>query len=80
MDDIKMLRQWALFSACGAFLGLLIAYLLEVLWFILRWLLLGYGDSGPEWIATVNVIIFWLSLLMCIFVAQVYFYKSIKKQ
>lgn len=68
-----------LFLLGGITAGIIISVILLFIWTMLRWQVLGYGDSGPDWISTVNTWIQVISIGMGI-VASQWLYHRIKNK
>jgi len=64
----------------GLVLGCISGFVLNLIWFLFRFLLLGYGDRGPEWIITVNRSIWVFSISMGLIGSQVYHHFRKRKQ
>ena len=73
-------QSWAIHTFVSVFIGGAAGFLLLWLWFFCRWIFLGYGDSGPAWISTVNDIVFWGGVLLAIAGGQILFVKNLRKQ
>lgn len=67
------LKRWGIYTLVGALLGCLLGYLLSWIWFFFRLVFLGYGDSGPSWIISVNHIVFMFGLVVGIIGGQILF-------
>ncbi len=63
----------------GLILGWVVGGALGVVWFIFNSILLGYGDSGPEWVNTVTTWIQIISVLSCLIASQLLYHYSQKK-
>jgi hypothetical protein len=64
----------------GLLLGGLLGLVLNIFWFIFTLTVLGYGDSGPEWLIAVNNWIFIISMAICLIGSQVVHYYVSKKE
>lgn len=67
------MKQWLICTLTGAVVGFILGYALLWGWFFLRLILLGYRDSGPPWIITVNDIVFYGGLVTGIIAGQLFF-------
>jgi len=70
------LVQWGVYSFVSIISGFVAGYALGWIWFFFRLFILGYGDSGPAWINTINRIVFALGVVGCIILGQVLFFKQ----
>ena len=73
-------QSWLLHTLVSVFIGGAAGFLLLWLWFFFRWIFLGYGDSGPAWISTVNDIVFWGGIGLTIAGGQIFFVMNLRKQ
>jgi ABC-type multidrug transport system permease subunit len=64
----------------GLVLGIVLGVLLNYIWFFFGLIVLGYGDSGPEWLTTVNRFIYVFSLAICLLGSQVFYHYVYKKK
>jgi formate/nitrite transporter FocA (FNT family) len=79
--EISVLKKWARYSIGSMIVGIFVGYAFGWIWFFFRLIILGYGDSGPEWIITVNKAVFLLGFFSCIIYGQMLFLKrSIPKK
>ena len=67
------MKHWLIYTFTGAVVGFILGYVLLWGWFFLRVIMLGYRDSGPPWIITVNDIVFYGGLLAGIIGGQLLF-------
>jgi len=75
-----MIRRWFIYTSISAIVGFILGYALLWVWFWFSLLILGYGDSGPSWVNTVNDVVFWGGLAISILGGQLLFFsKSLKK-
>ncbi len=70
---MNKVKRWFVYTLSGVILGFILGYLLLWGWFFFRLMVLGYGDSGPSWINTVNDIVFWAGLAIGIIGGQLLF-------
>ena len=75
---MSTLKKWLIYFFVSLLAGLAIGYALLWAWFFFTLLILGYGDSGPSWINTVNDIVFWGGLVLSIIVGQIIFLKKLR--
>jgi hypothetical protein len=76
----KRIKRRGILLLWSLVIGLTLGFVLNVIWFIFRLTVLGYGDSGPQWIIGVNNWIFIISMAICLIGSQiVYYYVSKKK-
>jgi hypothetical protein len=76
---VRRLNQWLIVSFTSVILGLILGYSLGWIWFFFRLFFLGYGDSGPGWINTVNNLIFMAGILAGIVGGQILFFQKIRE-
>jgi hypothetical protein len=50
------------------------------LWYLFRLIILGYGDSGPQWINTVNDIMLYGGSIAGFIGCQVIYFTKLKKK
>jgi hypothetical protein len=74
-----MLRKWIILLFLGFVLGGLLGYVLNVIWYIFGLVVLGYGDSGPVWLTTIQHILYVFSIIFGVFVSQVYYFTCRRK-
>jgi len=56
---IRNIMKWISYSLASIFFGCFFGFCLAIGWFFFRWIILGYGDSGPSWSNTVmNICIY----------------------
>ena len=72
-------QSWISHTLVSVLIGGAAGFLLLWLWFFCRWFFLGYGDSGPAWISTVNDIVFWGGVALAIVGGQILFAMNLKK-
>ncbi len=77
---IKHLQKWMLYFLTSAIIGGIVGFLLLCIWFLFSWIFLGYGDSGPSWINTVNEVFFWGAVCLAIIFGQILFVKNNRKE
>ncbi len=65
--------------AIGLLLGWVTGYVVGFLWYFFKLIVLGYGDSGPQWINNVYDVIWAVSILSGIVVSQWYYSYAHKK-
>jgi hypothetical protein len=70
------LLEWGIYSFLSIIIGLFAGYALGWVWFSFRLFILGYGDSGPAWINTINRVIFAIGVIGCVIFGQVIFFKK----
>lgn len=70
---IKHLKKWFLFLLLSVLVGGGVGFFLLWSWFLFRWIFLGYGDSGPQWIDIVNTLVFWGGFALSIVGGQILF-------
>lgn len=76
----KGIKKRFVFLFWGLVIGGVLGLVLNIIWFIFTLTVLGYGDSGPQWIIAVNNWIFIISMAICLIGSQiVYYYVSKKK-
>lgn len=73
-------KKWIICFTISCLLGGLLGYILLWIWFFFRWFFLGYGDSGPSWIITVNDSLFVGGLIIGILGGQILFIIDWKKK
>ena len=70
---MKKLKRWGSYTLVGGLFGCLLGYVLGWIWFFFRLFFLGYGDSGPSWIISVNDFILILGVVIGIIGGQILF-------
>jgi len=70
---------WLTYSLTSVLLGSVLGYFLGWIWFLSGLFLLGYGDSGPEWVNTVNKCVLLAGLLAGIAGGQILFFQRHKQ-
>ena len=55
-----------LFLLLGVVTSIVVSFALVFVWIVVKGYILGYGDSGPDWINTVTQWIKILSVVFCI--------------
>ncbi len=60
-------------------LGCVLAFILGFVWFFFKLIILGYGDSGPQWINTVYTYIEIISIFSGAIASQWYYHYAHKK-
>jgi len=71
-----MIRRWFIYTFVSAIVGFILGYALLWVWFWFRVIILGYGDSGPSWVDTVNDVVFWGGLGISILGGQLLFFSK----
>lgn len=74
------MKRWSVYTLASIILGFILGYILLWGWFFFRLMVLGYGDSGPSWINTVNDIVFWGGLVIGIMGGQLLFVLKGKRK
>jgi len=67
------MKQWLTYTVTSVVCGFILGYVLLWVWFFVRLVFLGYADSGPSWIITVNDIVFYAGLLIGVVGGQLLF-------
>lgn len=67
------MKKWLTYTVASVVFGFILGYVLLWGWFFIRLVFLGYGDSGPSWIITVNDIVFYGGLVTGIVGGQLLF-------
>ncbi len=67
-----------LLLAIGLAAGLILGLVLNI-WFFFRLTILGYGDSGPQWIIAVNNWLWMISVLFSLVASQWYYHYAHKR-
>lgn len=67
------MKKWLTYTATSVVFGFILGYVLLWVWFFIGWVFLGYGDSGPSWIITVNDIVLYGGLVTGIVGGQLLF-------
>jgi hypothetical protein len=75
----KKIKRRGMLLLWGLVIGLILGFVLNVIWFSFRLAVLGYGDSGPEWIIAVNNWIFIISIAICLIGSQIVHHYVSKK-
>lgn len=70
---MKMIAKWIYFSFIGTLVGFLLSIVLSIGWFLFSWIVLGYGDSGPEWVNILSYAVIILSFVVGFALGQVWF-------
>jgi hypothetical protein len=76
---MKLIKNWFLYTLLGAFAGFLIGFFLVMMWSFFELVILGYGDSGPSWINTVNDYCFWGGFVLGIVGGQIFYYLDVRR-
>ena len=71
---INTIKKWLGYTLLGFGMGFLIGFILIWLWSFFRILFLGYGDSGPAWINTINDIVFYGGIIIGVSGGQLLFF------
>lgn len=77
---MNKMKRWSVYTLASIILGFILGYILLWGWFFFRLMVLGYGDSGPSWINTVNDIVFWGGLVIGIMGGQLLFVLKGKRK
>ena len=80
MSIWKELPSRLLFLIFGLGLGLLLAFVLGFIWLVITGIVLGYGDSGPDWFNTVTYWIKIISITVCLVLSQLIFNYMKKRE
>lgn len=60
-----------------------LSFSFALIWMVIKGVILGYGDSGPDWVNTVTKWIQMVSVVICVVLSQVLFHyvnrKSVEK-
>jgi hypothetical protein len=72
----KNLYKWAIYSVAWLIAGIAFSYGILLIWFLFTWIVLGYGDSGPDWINKVNNGILITGVLAGFILGQLWFFKE----
>jgi len=54
----------------GLISGAVIGYFFNLIWLVVKGYILGYGDSGPEWVGTISNLIWIVTISICVIVSQ----------
>ena len=68
------MKKWLVWTVVSIPIGFVLGFVMGLLWFFTRVIFLGYGDSGPSWIITVNHILFYGGLTAGILGGQILFF------
>jgi hypothetical protein len=60
---INVMKQWFIYTLPSIILGFVLGYILLWGWYFIGLLFLGYGDSGPPWVNSVNDIVFYSGII-----------------
>jgi hypothetical protein len=71
---ISSIKQWIGYTLVSLILGFILGFILIWSWSLFRVFFLGYGDSGPSWISTINDIIFLSGLIIALVGGQLLFF------
>jgi hypothetical protein len=67
----------------GIVIGTIAGIVLNYLWYLFLVLIIGWGDSSPEWYVEIHNIIFYLiivlSIVLCSTYLQIRYYHSMRK-
>lgn len=63
----------------GLGVSFLLSFTLGFIWMIIKGIILGYGDSGPDWVNTVTEWIQIVSVVICLVLSQTLF-NYVKKK
>ena len=69
-----------IFLVIGSVFGLVLSFSLIFLWLVIKGYILGYGDSGPEWVGIVSDSIEIVVFIVCLVLSQIMFTRYKKKQ
>lgn len=75
-EDIQK-RLFLLLLGIGG--GFIISFVVVFMWLVFKGYVLGYGDSGPEWVNKITDTIQLLSILICAILSQLIFTRGRKK-
>ncbi len=76
---IKTVSMRLIFLLSGLIFGLALGFILAVIWLIIKGFILGYGDSGPDWVNTVSDGIRIVSIIFSLLLSQLLFNHLKKK-
>ena len=68
------MKKWLVWTIISIPIGIVLGFVMGFLWFFTGVIFLGYGDSGPSWINTVNYILFYGGLTAGILGGQILFF------
>jgi len=63
----------------GLIFGWILGFTFSFVWVVIKGYVLGYGDSGPEWVNTVTTWIQIISVLSCLIASQLVYHYAHKK-
>jgi len=66
------------FLIIGLIAGWVLGFFLTNIWFLFRLAILGYGDSGPGWINTVDTWIWIISIFVGMIITQWFYHRAHK--
>ncbi|MBC8549072.1 MAG: hypothetical protein H8D23_05425 [Candidatus Brocadiales bacterium] len=76
---IKSLIGRLFYLLIGSVFSIIPAFALSLMWTAIKGFVLGYGDSGPEWVGTVTNTIITITVITCIVLSQ-FAYNHIHKK
>lgn len=63
------------FLILGGIVGYIAGFSLVFSWLVIKGFVLGYGDSGPDWVGRVTIYLEVIAFVVCIFMSQVCFMR-----
>lgn len=72
--------RWVLYTLTGAVVGIVSGYVCGWLWFFFAMIFLGYGDSGPSWLNTIDHLLLFIGLGMGVAGGQVLFLIDMRRR
>ncbi len=76
---IKTFSMRFVFLLSGLIFGFALGFILAVIWLTIKGFMLGYGDSGPDWVNTVSDGIQIVSIIFSLLMSQLLFNYLKKK-
>ena len=75
----KEFSKRLLYLIVGIGIGIILTFALGLIWMFIKGIILGYGDSGPDWVNTVTTWIEIISITGCAIGSQVLFQYVLNK-
>jgi hypothetical protein len=71
---------WGIYTVVSVIISFLVGLLLMFLWYLFSLIILDYGDSGPQWINTVNDIMLYGGSIAGFIGCKVIYLTKLKKK
>jgi len=73
---MSWIKRWAIYTIISVTAGVVLGYILLLIWSVFRTFALNYGDSGPSWVNSVNNLMLYSGILIGIIGGQYFFLKK----